>query len=98
MEAKANEPENSASSQLGSSQNWGYMLGAIGLFMDNGKENGSYYLGFRAVPKIGLPVWYHQWRIKWKRTWNMQWKIGLYTVGVYRVLGFPKMQVPFWYS
>ena len=29
----------------------------MGLYRDNGKENGSYNLGFRVVPKIRVPFW-----------------------------------------
>ena len=32
----------------------------LGLYRDNGKENGNYYLGFRVLggfPKLGVPFW-----------------------------------------
>ena len=31
----------------GSGLYWGYIRVILGLYGDNGKENGSYYLGFR---------------------------------------------------
>ena len=43
---------------------WGHVRVILGLYRDNGKENGSYYLGFRAwgsgLRALGFGLWVYK--------------------------------------